>query len=109
MRGDIAIRSRFHYILVVIENFTKYVWVIPMERTDRDDTAAALAKTLKTIKERMDKSKYKPMSKIGEGKGKPTLQSDLGKEFKNTEVQKVVVLLLCAPLCPCPACWPCLC
>ena len=29
------------------------------------------------------------MSKIGEGKGKPTLQSDLGKEFKNTEVKKV--------------------
>ena len=29
------------------------------------------------------------MSKIGEGKGKPTLQSDLGKEFNNTEVKKV--------------------
>lgn len=66
----------YRYILVVINAFSKFVWTVPIKRKTGKDVAAALDSILKNLKAAAATPR--------------NLQTDLGKEFYNNDVRKVL-------------------
>lgn len=69
--------SRFNnghrYILTIIDVLSKYAWAVPLKNKSGSDTAKAIAEIIRD-------SKRRPKN----------LQTDMGKEFYNTDVQRLV-------------------
>jgi transposase InsO family protein len=65
--------NKFNYLLTVIDTFSKYSWAIPLKRKTAKIVSEAMEKLLKTSK-RVPKN----------------IQSDMGKEFYNSEFQNVM-------------------
>ncbi|KAL6417035.1 hypothetical protein ACFW04_014743 [Cataglyphis niger] len=69
--------SRFnedhHYIVTVIDVLSKYAWAVPLKSKGRSETADAIAEIIRD-------SKRCPRN----------MQTDMGKEFYNTDVQRLM-------------------
>jgi len=63
----------YHYILTIIDVLTKYAWVVPLKSKSGSETANAITEIIR-------KSGRQPKN----------LQTDMGKEFYNADVQRLV-------------------
>ncbi|XP_012057324.1 PREDICTED: uncharacterized protein LOC105620444 [Atta cephalotes] len=61
-----------HYILTVIDVLSKYAWIVPLKSKDESETAA-IAEIIRAS-----------------GRCSKNLQTDMGKEFYNADVQKIL-------------------
>ena len=67
--------KNFRYILVVVDNFSRYVWVRPLTAKEPQKTGPAMKSILDEIKKDFDK--------------KPAyIQTDDGSEFKHAKIKK---------------------
>lgn len=64
--------SNFKYVLIVIDTFSKYIWALPVNNKSAKEIVIAMKKILK--KPNIPKN----------------LQTDLGKEFYNSEFSKLM-------------------
>ena len=74
MRPYARFNKGYNYILTVIDVLSKYAWALPLKSKNGSDVAAALSKIFR------EDERY-PRN----------LQTDQGKEFYNTTVQKKIV------------------
>jgi len=63
----------YHYILTVIDVLSKYAWAVPLKSKSGSETANAIAEIIRKS-----------------GRHPKNLQTDMGKEFYNTDVQRLV-------------------
>ncbi|XP_036146974.1 uncharacterized protein LOC118647008 [Monomorium pharaonis] len=63
----------YHYILTVIDVLSKYAWTIPLKSKSGSETADAIAEIIRES-----------------GRRPKNLQTDMGKEFYNADVQKLL-------------------
>ena len=63
----------YHYILTVIDVLSKYAWAIPLKSKGGSETADAIAEIIRES-----------------GRRPKNLQTDMGKEFYNADVQKLL-------------------
>jgi len=63
----------YHYILTVIDVLSKYAWAVPLKSKSGSETANAITEIIR-------KSGRRPKN----------LQTDMGKEFYNADVQRLV-------------------
>jgi hypothetical protein len=73
MRPYSSFNRGYHYILTVIDTFTKFAWAVPLKSKSGRETADVIAEIIR-------KSERCPSN----------LQTDMGKEFYNVDVQKVL-------------------
>ena len=62
-----------HYILTVIDVLSKYAWAVPLKSKGGSETADAIVKLIRAS-----------------GRCLKNLQTDIGKEFYNVDVQKIL-------------------
>jgi len=62
-----------HYILTVIDVWSKYAWAVPLKSKSGSETADAIAEIIRAS-----------------GKYPKNLQTDMGKKFYNADVQKIL-------------------
>lgn len=63
----------YHYILTIIDVLSKFAWAVPLKSKNGSETAKAIAQIIRDSKRRLK-----------------NLQTDMGKEFYNTDVQRLV-------------------
>jgi len=73
MRPYLGFNRGHHYILTVIDMLSKYAWAVPLKNKGGSETADAIVEIIRAS-ERCPKN----------------LQTDMGKEFYNTDVQKIL-------------------
>ncbi|XP_024869216.1 uncharacterized protein LOC112452963 [Temnothorax curvispinosus] len=73
MRQYSRFNGGYHYILTVIDVLSKYVWTVPLKGKGGSKTADAIAEIIRDS-----------------GRCPSNLQTDMGKEFYNTDVQRLV-------------------
>ena len=73
MRPYSGFNRGHHYILTVIDVLSKYAWAVPLKSKGGSETANAIAEIVR-------KSRRCPKN----------LQTDMGKEFYNADVQKIL-------------------
>ena len=70
---DIPKRGVYRYLLVMVDLFSKYAWVVPLSRKSGEIVAREIGKILSSLPSRAG-----------------SLRSDLGTEFKNAELRAVL-------------------
>lgn len=73
MRPYSSFNRGHHYILTVIDALSKYAWVVPLKSKGGSETANAIAEIIRAS-----------------GRCPENLQTDMGKEFYNADVQKLL-------------------
>jgi hypothetical protein len=73
MRPYSRFNGGYHYILTVIDVLSKYAWAVPLKGKGGSETANAIAEIIRHS-----------------GRCPSNLQTDMGKEFYNTEVQRLM-------------------
>ncbi|XP_018318362.1 uncharacterized protein, partial [Mycetomoellerius zeteki] len=73
MRPYSSYNRRRHYILTVINVLSKYAWAVPLKSKGGSETADAIAEIIRES-----------------GRCPKNLQTDMGKEFYNADVQKIL-------------------
>ncbi|XP_071650024.1 uncharacterized protein [Temnothorax longispinosus] len=73
MRPYSRFNGGYHYILTVIDVLSKYAWTVPLKGKGGSETADAIAEIIRDS-----------------GRCPSNLQTDMGKEFYNTDVQRLV-------------------
>ncbi|XP_024887582.1 uncharacterized protein LOC112464679 [Temnothorax curvispinosus] len=73
MRPYSRFNGGYHYILTVIDVLSKYAWAVPLKGKGGSETADAIAEIIRDS-----------------GRCPSNLQTDMGKEFYNTDVQRLV-------------------
>jgi transposase InsO family protein len=73
MRPYTQFNKGYHYILTVIDVLSKYAWAVPLKSKSGKEMAAAIAKIIR-----------------GDGRCPKNLQTDMGKEFYNANVQELL-------------------
>jgi transposase InsO family protein len=73
MRPYSRFNKGYHYILTVIDVLSKYAWAVPLKSKGGSETAEVIAKIIRES-----------------GRCPKNLQTDMGKEFYNTDVQRLV-------------------
>ena len=64
--------NRGHYILAIVDVWSKYAWAVPLKSMGGSETANAIAEIVR------------------ESRCPKNLQTDMGKEFYNADVQKIL-------------------
>ena len=73
MRPYAKFNKGYHYILVVINTFSKYVWIQPVKSKSAKEVTLAMANILKQVKNTPK-----------------NIQTDMGKEFYNAQFKKLM-------------------
>ncbi|XP_039315539.1 uncharacterized protein LOC120360047, partial [Solenopsis invicta] len=73
MRPYTQFNKGYHYILTVIDVLSKYAWAMPLKTKSGTEMAAAISKIIR-----------------GDGRCPKNLQTDMGKEFYNANVQELL-------------------
>ncbi|XP_071579079.1 uncharacterized protein, partial [Temnothorax nylanderi] len=73
MRPYSRFNGGYHYILTVIDVLSKHAWAVPLKGKGGSETANAVAEIIRRS-----------------GRCPSNLQTDMGKEFYNTDVQRLV-------------------
>ncbi|XP_024868142.1 uncharacterized protein LOC112452256, partial [Temnothorax curvispinosus] len=73
MRPYSRFNGGYHYIITVIDVLSKYAWAVPLKGKGGSETADAIAEIIRDS-----------------GRCPSNLQTDMGKEFYNTDVQRLV-------------------
>ncbi|XP_012543416.1 uncharacterized protein LOC105840876 [Monomorium pharaonis] len=73
LKDDEDRKKGYHYILTVIDVLSKYAWTVPLKSKSKRETADLIAEII-------SKS----------GRHPKNLQTDMGKEFYNADVQKLL-------------------
>ena len=68
-----TIQQRYYYILTVIDVLSKHAWVVPLKTKNRNEMATTIAKIIRD-----------------DGRCPKNLQTNVGKEFYNANVQKLL-------------------
>ncbi|XP_039309102.1 uncharacterized protein LOC120358574 [Solenopsis invicta] len=73
MRPYTRFNKGYHCILTVIDVLSKYAWAVPLKTKSGTEMATAIAKIIR-----------------GNGRCQKNLQTDMGKEFYNVNVQELL-------------------
>ena len=65
--------NRGHYYTLIIDVLSKYAWAVPLKSKDGSETADAIVEIIRA-----------------NGRCPKNLQTDIGKEFYNTDVHKIL-------------------